>query len=240
MHTITTRAPTADESRVINRLAGFDFANYGCLMIFGILPVYVFGMIGGWVGSFNSPEAVQTGRFIGWVVAVIAFISALTIAIPIERRRRRRAQRDLDSQQVQEIHVVNPRVVQLCALTDNEPILAFDIGSDQILYLQGQWLCDPASFGAEYVEDDDALDDFVNRLPPPHAFPSSEFTVTRLPRCGEVFGIRVSGEYIDPGPEIAAMELHYEFSESELFTGSLENIADILNREHSKRIRDDQ
>ncbi|HVW02737.1 MAG TPA: hypothetical protein VHB77_20435, partial [Planctomycetaceae bacterium] len=62
MHTITTRAPTAEESRVIDRLAGFDFSSYGCLtLFFGILPVYVFGVIGEWIGSFTSPEAAESG-----------------------------------------------------------------------------------------------------------------------------------------------------------------------------------
>ena len=236
MHTITTRAPTADESRAINNLAGFDFGSYGCLTIFfGIVPVYVFGVIGGWIGGFTSPEAAQSGRLIGWIVAVTLFVVVLTKFSRFERGRRRLARQDRELQQVQEIHVVNPRVVELTALTDNEPVLAFDIGDDQVLFLQGQWIRDEATYGMVPVESDDAQEDFLNRLPPPHAFPSTEFTVTRLPHSGSVLGIRVSGEYIHPGTPVVAMEMDYAFGDSELFAGTLDDIAGVLQREHQRR-----
>jgi hypothetical protein len=241
MHTITTRAPTEDESRIINGLAGFDFASYGCLtLFFGIVPVYVFGVIGGWIGRFSSPEAGQSGRVAGWIVAVTLFVVVLTSFARFNRRRMRRVEQDRKSQQVQEIHVVNPRVIQVGVPIDHEPVLAFDIGDGRILLLQGQWFWDPAIFGAPDIKEDDAYGDFVNRLPPPYAFPSTEFTVTCLPNCGEVFAIHVSGGYLDPGAPELHMEICHHFGDCELFAGSLDNIAGVLQQEHQRRQEEEQ
>lgn len=163
------------------------------------------------------------------------FLYVLVTFIPFERRKRQRAMRDHRAQNVQEILVTNPRVVEIGLINDNEPILAFDIGESKILFLQGQWLRDNETYGAEFCDSDEG-EEFINGLPPPHSFPSSQFTITRLPHSGEVIRISVAGEYLEPEAIVEALRPEYEFGDSELFDGELGHVAEILAREHESRI----
>jgi hypothetical protein len=235
MHTITTRSANPEESRQIATRTGPDFASYGCLCIFfGVIPAYLLGTLGGWVGSFHSGDAAAYGRWIGWLLSAVLCVSAFAWFLPYERRLRRRAARDDHARIIQEIHVVNARVIELALISDNEPILAFDIGDGKILYLQGQWLRDPNTYGAASLEGD-PIEQFINGLPTPHSFPSSEFTVSRFPHSGDVLGIRVVGAYAAPQAVVEALKPELEFGDSELLEGSLDDIAAVLVREHERR-----
>ena len=235
LHTITTRTPAADEQRLIAGRAKFDFASYGCITIlFAILPAYLLGILGGWLGGFISPEAATYGQWIGWALAALVFVASIVSFIPYERRQRQRAEQDHRAQIIQDIHVVEPRVLEIALVNDNEPILAFQIGENKILYLQGQWLRDYETYGVDDSERE-PYEEFLNGLPAPHSFPSSEFTLSRLPNSGEVLGIRVAGRYLAPGAAVAALKPEYEFADSELLDGSLDDIAGVLAREYARR-----
>ena len=235
MHTITTRTPAADEQRLIAGRAKVDFASYGCIAIlFAILPAYLLGSLGGWLGGFVSPEAATVGQWVGWGLAAIFFVAVIAAFIPYERRRRQQATRDQEGQIIQDIYVIEPRVLEIGLINDNEPILAFDIGDNKILYLQGQWLRDYGTYGID-ASDLEPYEEFFNGLPAPHSFPSSEFTISRLPNSGEVLGIRVAGRYLAPGAAVEALKPEYEFADSEMLDGSLDDIAGVLAREHARR-----
>lgn len=75
---------------------------------------------------------------------------------------------------------------------------------------------------------------FLNGLPTPYSFPSSAFTVTRLPHSGRVLSVRVQGAYLPPEKEVETLRQEYEFGDSELFDGSLDDIAGVLARAHAK------
>ena len=137
-------------------------------------------------------------------------------------------------QVVQEIAVSHPRVVEIHLINDNEPILAFDIGDQKILFLQGQWLRASETYGAPH-QADDPEDNIVNGLPKPFSFPSRAFTVLRLPHSGRVLNIRVQGDYLAPEKTVEALRREYEFGDSELLDGSVDDIAGVLAREHAKR-----
>src|SRR5207302_1862391 len=96
-------------------------------------------------------------------------------------------------------------------------------------FLQGQWLRDPGTYGTEGPEGD-PFDEFINGLPAPHSFPSSEFAVSRFPHSGEVLGIRVAGKYAAPQAVVEALKPEYEFGDSEVLDGSFEEIAGVLAR----------
>jgi hypothetical protein len=235
MHTIATRPPSPTEQRLIAGLTKPNVASWGCLaIIFGIVPALLLGALGGWLGGFISDEASTYGQWIGWILSAILLVSVVFSFFPFERRMRRRAARDQQDRIVQEIHVVEPRVIEIGLINDNEPILAFDVGSNKILFLQGQWLRDAGTYGTDGPEDDSG-DEFINGLPAPHSFPSTEFTVSRFPHSGEVLGIRVHGKYAPPQSVVEALRFEYEFGDSELFDGSLEEIASLLAREHEQR-----
>jgi hypothetical protein len=235
MHTITTRSLRPEEQQLIRLRAKPDFASYGCLIVFlGILPAFLLGALGRWLGGLISADAAGYGQWLGCLAAAIILAVALVSFVPYERRRRQRAVRDQEVQLVEEIRVVEPRVVEVGLISDNEPILAFDIGDGKILYLQGQWLRDERTYGAPAVEGDPD-EEFINGLPAPYSFPSSEFTVSRLPHSGEVLGIRIAGKYVAPQAVVEVLKPEYEFGDSELFDGALEDIAGVLAREHERQ-----
>jgi len=141
---------------------------------------------------------------------------------------------DDDSQVVEEIHVTVPRVVEIGFINGNAPILAIDIGGGTILFLQGQWLLECGTYGAEIPRNDEG-DEVFNGLPPPYAFPCSDFTVTRFPYSGEVLRIRVAGNYLAPTAGVEALKPEYRFQPCEVFSGSLDDINGVLAREHAAR-----
>jgi hypothetical protein len=235
MHTATTRPPNQEEQRVLQEQKRPDVASFGCLTIFfGIIPIFFLGKLGAWIGGFASGQWVVHGRWIGWLVGIVTFGWALATFIPYARRQRMRGCFDADKQIVQEIAVSQPRVVEIFLISDNEPILTFDIGDGKILFLQGQWLRDPSTYGAPQ-QNDDPEEQFLNGLPKPFSFPSTAFTVTRLPHSGRVLRIMVHGDYLVPEKKVEALRREYEFGDSELLVGALEDIAGVLAREHAKR-----
>lgn len=234
-HTIISRPATEEERRTMLAQTRQGIASYGCLVAFFAAVGMVVAWLGGWLGLFVSLRAVTTGRCIGAGLSLGLFFYALFSLIPLERRSRRRAAKDWESQSVEELAVSQPRVVEIGLINDNEPILAFDIGQGRLLFLQGQWLRDETIYGAKAPEEDDPFDQYLNGLPPPHSFPSTEFTVVRLPHSGRVLGIRVSGEYLRPSETVEALKRGYEFGNSEILSGRLEDIAGVLAAEHARR-----
>lgn len=235
MHTIATRPPTPEECCVLEGQKRPDVASYGCLMLFfGIIPILLFGTLGAWIGSFASQQAVIYGRWSGWAAGIGILVLALATFIPYERRQRLRRRKDSETLLVQEIAVSDPRVLEIGLINDNEPILAFDIGEQKILFLQGQWLREPGIYDAP-DQDIDPEEQFLNGLPKPFSFPSNAFTVTRLPHSGRVLSIRVQGDYLAPEKTVEALQREYEFGDSELFDGALDDIAGVLARAHAKR-----
>jgi hypothetical protein len=235
MHTIITRSPTPAELQLITGRTKLDIASWGCLTIFlGIAPAFFLGKLGGWLGGFISEDASTYCRWSGWALSAVLFIWSAVTFMPFERRARRRAAQDAREKAVEEIRVVDPRVIEIGLISDNEPILAFDIGDNRILLLQGQWLREADTYGTEGPEGD-PFEEFINGLPAPHSFPSSEFTISRFPHSGEVLGIRVCGKYAAPEAEVEALKLEYEFGDSEILDGSLDDVAGVLAREHERR-----
>jgi hypothetical protein len=123
-------------------------------------------MLGYWLGGFISEDAGKYGAWLGCLLGVILFVVALVRFVPYERRQRRPAVRDREAQLVQEIHVVDPRVIEIRLISDNEPILAFDVGDGKILYLQGQWLREEKTYGT-LAREEDPHEEFINGLPEP-------------------------------------------------------------------------
>jgi hypothetical protein len=223
------------EQQLIAGRAKPEMATWGCLvLLFFIAPAYMLGKLGGWLGGFVSADSATYGQWTGWALSAVVFVAVVVAYIPCERRRRQRAARDEQSRIVEEIHVVAPLVIEIELINDNEPVLAFDIGDNKILFLQGQSLRDPGTYGTDSHEDE-PFDEFLNGLPAPHSFPSSEFTISRFPHSGEVLGIRVGGQYVAPQAVVEALKPEYEFGDSELFDGALDDMAGVLAREHQHR-----
>jgi hypothetical protein len=237
MHTISTRTPTPEEQRLIAKQSRPDWASYGAIVLFfALLPAYVLGKLGAWLGSLILPAGAMWGQWAGWLATALLFGYVLTSFARFERRRRQLAVKDLEAQAIQDIHVTDARVVQISLIHDDAPILALDIGDNKILFLQGQWLDDCATYGVEDTRKE-PHEEFLNGLPAPHSFPSTEFTISRFPHSGEVTAIRVAGSYLPPGEPVDALKREYDFAESEILDGCLEDIAGVLEREHVQRLK---
>ena len=226
---ITERTPTEKERAQILTGSGC----LGCLIpvctIIAVVPPLL-GMMGG-----------SLGLWIGLAIGLALGGGLFALFLPVHLDGRRWAAEDV--QRVQEIEVINPRLFEIDLISDNEPILVFDIGDGKLLFLQGQWLREPDT----YIESADAnnrMDDgetehwsqiVLNGLPPPNSFPSNHFTLVRRPHSGKVLRITVHGKYIRPEKTVEALRPEFDFGDSEVFDGPLENIADVLVREHWSR-----
>ena len=211
-----------------------DYASFGCLAVLSAGTAWTFGIAGHWLGSFISAEISNYAKWAGWIGGIALSVPILVALIPSSRKQMKLAIRDHDEQVVQEIHVINPRVIEVAMVGNTGPNLAIDLGDETILYLQGQWLYDADIYGAAVSQDDEG-DELFNGLPAPHSFPCSEFTISRLPHSGEVLRIRVVGDYLQPEPAVEALKSEHEFQPSELFSGSIDDIVAVMGREHETR-----
>ena len=234
MHTISTRTPTPEEQKAIDARSRPDVASLGCIVVIGAGPARPSGKLGHWLGAFVSLNGAQYGQWIGWAIAVAIYIPALISFVAYERKQRKLAQADNTNQIVQDIHVTNPRVIEVAFVGNTGPNLAIDIGDEMILFLHGKWPYNYDIYGAESPKNDEG-DERFNSVPEPHSFPCTEFTVSRLPGSGQVLHIQVAGAYIQPATAVHALKPEHDFRPSEIFCGSLEEIAGVLDREHLAR-----
>ena len=236
MHSILRREPTTEERKRIAQLRRPDFASYGCMIALSLGPIWLLGLLGGWIGSFASEEGSSVGCWIGWGIGLIPPIILIASFRRYDKRQRKLAEEDDRASTVEEIRVLNPNVVEINFLGNNGPILAFDIGESKILFLQGQWLEHHQTYGQQEPGSEE-YEDFFNGLDAPASFPSTEFIVTRFPHSGEVISIEVLGNYLTPTEQIDAMKPEYEFQPSEVLDGQLNQIADVLATAHNIKQR---
>jgi hypothetical protein len=239
MHTIRERAPTEAELKKIRFNARPDWMGCGCAsLLIGAGNGYLFGWLGAWLGGLISSEVSTSAQIIGWLLGALLGIAVIVSYAGFDRRRRVHARKDAEACKIQLLTVTNARVVEVVEIGDRDPALAFDLGDGKILLLQGQWLRDVETYGApppESGKEDEYGEEYVNGLPPPFAFPSAAFTVTRLEHSGDVFGIEVQGEYLKPEPAVDALTAEYEFGDSELVDGRIDALAEAFAKAHQSR-----
>ena len=185
-HKLVSRAMTDVERRAVVGMTKREWASYGCVfMVLGWIPVALICLLMASVlGWLERPPMYALCIIVGGI-ALTGWIAIMVIRglRKTEKRERHRATRDFESEVVQELEVRHPRSIEIGALDDNAPILAMDIGDDVILYLQGQWLLNAETYGAECSTDDPEQEIF-NGLSAPLSFPSSRFTLTRMLNSG--------------------------------------------------------
>jgi len=211
-----------------------DYASFGCLIVLSGGAAWTFGKVGHWIGSFSSEDVATYAQWVGWIAGIALGILILVAIIPYGRKQQKLATRDHETHQVQEIHVTDPRVIEVAMVGNVGPNLAVDIGDDKILYIQGQWLYACDIYGAASPENDEG-DELFNGLPASHSFPCSEFTISRLQNTGEVLHIHVAGDYLPPEAPVEALKSEHQFQPSELFSGSVDDLASIMDHEHLRR-----
>ena len=161
----------------------------GCAVGFFLAFLAISGLA--WIaGTLGIETSGSPGFF--WILALAPTAAGLAISTRIVRRRaaaRNIERREIASGQVQLIHVENARVIEHEAHNDEGPIYYFGIGAGKVLCLRGPWMWD-LDYGLP--TDDPRRND---REPP---FPTSSFTVHRLPAAGHVLQIEVAGPDLIP------------------------------------------
>ena len=87
-------------------------------------PALLLGMLGNWLGGFISPDAAEYGQWVGWAIACTIYIQLLISFVRYERQQRQLARADKNNQLVQDIHVTNPRIVEIAMVGNTGPNLA--------------------------------------------------------------------------------------------------------------------
>jgi len=201
--------------------------------MFGVGWPWMLYSAGRWIGGRWGADWAATGSKIGLALGLAVFSAVAVSYYRFERKKRSRGKKDFAERIVQEISVQDPKVIEIGLISDNEPILCFEIGGGTLLYLQGQWLRDSDTYGVAPPEGDPD-DDTINGLSGTAAFPSSNFLVTRLPHSGRVLGIRTFGRYVPPDGPVEALKSEYIFGDSELFHGELSEIGQVLENAHQR------
>lgn len=239
MHTLTSRNATSDELADIHRHAHTRLTSIlSVSFLFGVLPVLILQHLGSWIALRVAQGGTLIGRLIGGVFGGGIFLWAINDMRRAERRHHQEAILDEVDHRVEVITVYNPRVMLLASRSDSDPVLAIDIGDNEVLLLQGSWLHDPHTYGTYDHGDCDANVAIFNGLPHPYAFPSTQFTITRMPHSGDVLHIEVEGQYLKPAQTVGALPHTYNFRDSEIFEGSLDDLPHVLHEEHRRRCQD--
>ncbi|UUO06487.1 hypothetical protein M4951_24465 [Blastopirellula sp. J2-11] len=238
MHQIATRPLTEHERSIVQVHAQTNFAAFGFLtVLLLVVPVVILLQLVGLAANSLSLVQLEALRLLAIAIPLIVYLAIIQSYWKRDRRRSQRAQQDLADNVVQEIAVTPSRVGEVTNKSDH-PALAFEIGDEKILLLCGEWLYYANTYQAE-AESGEVDPDHFNGLSGASGFPSTQFTVTRLPHSGYVFAIRVSGEYLDPSAEIATKYNDNLFRHSEILAGSLDNISEVLEIEQAQRRRGD-
>jgi hypothetical protein len=213
-----------EERARAQRLAKASLASWIYLFLFmGLAPSFLLGLIG---GKLADEAGAWAGRAIGLVPFTILALSYGRH----ERAWRRRYAADVAGGEVEVLEVETDRAVALeVDHSSVDPAIVIELGEGKCLLLDGQWAWNPEIFGAKVrPEEDDPP--WWNGLPPPHAFPTRRFTLTRLPVSGEVLGIEPQGDYLAPEKTVGVDLAKREPRPSETLAGSIDAIDALLDR----------
>jgi hypothetical protein len=224
-HDLRTRPATPEERAVIRVHAGLAVPVVVGLVSAGgaVVAFYEAGAVGRWLGRLVAGDAgAAWGLSIGRGVGAVAGALVLAVMLYAVLRLRAPAIADARAGLVEELRVRWPRAVQVSGGT-RAPALALDVGFRKVLVVQGEWL----------------RKQHVHGGPParPEDFPSTAFTLVRLPRAGVVVRIRLEGEPVAPGPAVEALRPRYRLRDSELVEGTLEELPNALARADAERRR---
>ena len=245
-HTITLGAPTEEERRRMPSALATEVGGWGCVTVICGAAAFMLWKLGGWIGSLIGPTASSVGSWIG-VFAAAALFGA--VAVPLARHGRRTRAATSTAKQanlVEEIRVKCRRAVVIegdhSSIT---PGVCVEIGGGKLLLLLGHWLEDGDVIGVPKGErprpsDDD--DRYVNRHPPPWAFPAASFTLRRLPASGNVISLRIDGPYLEP----EGAPVHIEVGDFEtlpqaaVLEGDLRDVPRAMRRSSPKIVRQEE
>lgn len=229
---ITRRAPRPDEAAALRaKLLGSGWGLTWRLAVYAILiPPPIFALAIGGIAELFDPGGFWGGVVAGFIVSAMICVAFCILTLRDDLDRRSHFRRHYDKFVLEDIHVILPEVFTLSTYgAVPSPTIVVQLDARQILFLSGPWLLDPQTYGVAPAAVAERAPTF-NGLPMPHAFPNTQFTVTRLPDSGEVLAIRVAGVYLDPGPPANVRVGQYSGPASELLSGRWEEAEEIATR----------
>jgi len=221
------------ELAILRHEARHCYASMGYIVLFfGFGLSFAFWFVFGWIGGLISDSWMVHGRYLGILAGAAICISSTFGLIRSNQGRRKDGIKDLQRGEIEVLEVKASAVVRIGLINDNEPILCFQIDSDEILFLQGQYMYDPHIYGQEHEVTASESEYFrsVNCMQGKMAFPNSSFIIRRLPLNGRVLSISLGGDEMDYGAEIDALKPEYSFPDSMVIQGSVEFITEALDR----------
>jgi len=177
--------------------------------------------------SESSGGAIFAVLVVGLSVGVHSCISFLRDNK--SKSRRLAAIEDLKEGKIDEIEVRASAVLEIPFVGDNEYIMCFQVGVDQLLYMGGPYLDDDRIY-AWRDEQGNGDEVSVKHMSSDKAFPNDHFIVRRLPRNGRVLSIELLGRALESGGQAKVMKREYEFPESLLLEGSLNSLSTSLGK----------
>lgn len=229
---ITTRPMTSAERELLEPQTRVRWLS---LVLFVLLPTMVGGGVMATlliriVGQLGFGTSLH-GIWIGSLVAIVLGALAAHAYYGSERERTELASADLQTNQMEEILVMDADVVEIGMAAIDEPALVFHVDDGQLLLLQGTWLLTGETYGADAdVAADDMVPEIFNGHPAPYSFPSSCFVVTRNPVSKRITRIRVEGDYRKPElRKVKYADKHLSgLSDCELLAGDLDDLQQAL------------
>lgn len=211
-------------------------AGWGCMVIVMGGGGFGFYLAAGWLAGLFGPNAEHIGRWIGALAAIALFVSlAVSYGRYVGRKSKRRSAATARDEVVEELRVHSDRAVAIEG--DHSSIdhgVCIDIGQGKLLLLVGKWLRDAKRLGIDgtNASTDDEGDNYLNGLPPPVAFPATEFTLRRLRATGDVLSMRVQGTYVIPRGQpypLSAADFE-DLPESAVLEGEIGDLASAMRR----------
>ncbi len=236
MYQIHSRPPTSKELydlRQRQRTTLFSKLFVGAA--FAVVPFLLMGQLCWWLATLFDPGHQELWRWVGYGAVGYTFYIMTQPVVSFWKTESAAIQADLNEQVIEEIAV---SYTAACQFTPSEngisdsnldlPMLEFALDDRRTLLLVGIYLLDPQTYEAGYVDHPESGEDLpqessFNQLPPPFAFPSDRFVVTRWRHCGTVLSIRIHGGYLPPeSRDMEYFKSRYQFNDLNLPSQILE------------------
>jgi hypothetical protein len=211
----SSRPLTGTDTEKLRRRAALSWMEM--LALGAVFPCsgYIAGLVAAYLLDFlkipGQHWLIVVGALTGFCVGAV-----IVLAVRLYQRSLERAlAADVAAGQLEVLRVNAAEVVERQERHGEGPLYFFDVGGGQVLFLGGQWLNDPKTFGFE--------------LPPPNsdtAFPVAQFQVVRAPLSGMVLSLELSGPPLAPSRKLPYKEVDVPTSgDSLLFAGTLNSLA---------------
>lgn len=231
-YTSTFDEPTEREKGILRHESHHCWASISTIVVTSFLGGCV--ALGGllyWLGGKIGNGYDIIGLWIGVGLGLLILVYSITSFVSFDRKRRSLGILDRRNMKIEILDIRPIAVERIALLNDNEPIFCFQIDDDTLLYMQGQFLYDPHTYGISMPETDPEEDCMsVTGKSGKDSFPNTHFIIRRLPHVGRVTSIALLGEEMTYSDEKDVLKPEYDFSDCCILKGSLLHLSEALER----------